>query len=523
MATNAKAKKATAKKAAPQSQSTAQEASNIIKIPVQEPKLAVGSVGSLALVQGNGRPAAVGQALVSQVATFDFDFWMRHWPDPDMLVNNKLVMRTDLRKLLTDDAIWAAIDTRRLALESTPWRLETPGTNQENPDDPNLVWLHAQIERHFDQLMQGAFESREFGYAVNELVWDIEDGRYIIKDASVKPFEWFAPRPDGTIIYCKDGGNIPWVPAKYILSRVRSTYRNPYGESMLLRLYWPWFFRCQGWSFWLQCLERFGMPFLVANVENALTTIPGTDKTVLEYVTEMLDAARRGSALAVTKDTEVKAIETTNKGDSFDLFDSKLNSRINIVILGQTLTSDVGKNGGGSRALGEVHDKVREDKKKDDCRIASKTVQTFVNYLWWMNKLPGLPPQFVMQDEAGLETARVERDGKLMPLLEKAGKRLNAAYFLERYDLNEDDLEDYEPEPVVPPQGSPLPNAQQVKKALAATGVSMDDLRRAVRGARDPSDLEDRVRLIGVDDQMVITYALASAEVLGYLEEEVEA
>lgn len=463
-------------------------------------------------------PAQAGQMLTSALATYDFEYWMRMWPDPDLLIQNSIITRPSLRKLMADDEIYQVVDTRRSALEATPWRLETPDGKS---DTPQLDFIREQMEHHQEHLIGAAFNSVLYGYAVNELVWGREGSRNVVLESMEKPFEWFAPRPDGTLLFLERGAGQEWPPAKYILSRNHATYRNPYGEALLLRCYWPWFFRCQGWSFWLQCLERYGMPFLVAQLENPNLEVEGTGgKTMLQYVTEMLDRARRGSALAVDSSTKIDNIESTGKGEHFAIFEERIVARIAKTVLGQTLTSNV-STAGGSRALGEVHDKVREDKRRSDIKIATRSLQSFVTYLWLFNGFSGLPPKVLLQDDVGLESERATRDSTLQPVLEKSGLRFKKDYFIERYDINEDDLEEIDDEEV---SSGEQKVPKQAGQAEPETEDEVADLRALVFGASGEEDLKARCALRfgeGTPDyDKFLGWGLRLAKVIGYLGDE---
>ena len=55
---------------------------------------------------------------------------------------------------------------------------------------------------------------------------------------------------------------------KFMLTRHRESHKQPFGEALLSRVYWPWYFRHNGWQFWGQFLERFGTPLLLGKVSS---------------------------------------------------------------------------------------------------------------------------------------------------------------------------------------------------------------------------------------------------------------
>jgi phage gp29-like protein len=75
---------------------------------------------------------------------------------------------------------------------------------------------------------------------------------------------------------------------------------------------------------------------------------------------------------------------SSNGGSTaFEAFDNVLTRRIQKVVLGQTLTS--GTDGVGSRALGEVHNDVRLDKRNSDLRMITPTIQELIDALCLLN------------------------------------------------------------------------------------------------------------------------------------------
>jgi hypothetical protein len=45
---------------------------------------------------------------------------------------------------------------------------------------------------------------------------------------------------------------------KFFLTRRKPTFKQPYGDPLLSKLYWLWFFRTNTTKFWVKFLERFG-------------------------------------------------------------------------------------------------------------------------------------------------------------------------------------------------------------------------------------------------------------------------
>ncbi|NEX18551.1 MAG: hypothetical protein C1943_18625 [Halochromatium sp.] len=203
-------------------------------------------------------------------------------------------------------------------------------------------------------------------------------------------------------------------------------------------------------------LERFADPLLTGQVYNAK-----------DFVAAM-QGMGFNAVIGVGKDEEVKAVTQSAAGE-FQRVENALLARIQRLILGQTLTSNVGDS--GSYAAAKVHNEVRDDKRRADLRLVTNTAQTLVDALWRLNAFSGELPTLYLQDDTGLEAERAERDAKLV----QAGVlKLTEQYLLSKYDYVEADFEI----PTAP--ASPLAAASMAAPLIGAAG----------QGASLPSTLE---------------------------------
>ncbi len=537
------------------------------------------------------------QAILSQ-----FIFMITRFPDPDEVLRQAGISRKQLAVLMTDDEVYQTFDTRRDAVLGTPLRLELraqptkPKGKDATPASSDKSGIEGDEFAQFllDQLasiktvgIPGIWNAVPYGYSVVEAVYTNpddprearEDGRIGLKTFLEKPFWWFEPKADGSLRYYPDNGSagdegiLCDQQFKFFLTRRRPTYLNPFGEALLSRLYWPWFFRYNGWKFWSKFVERFGAPLLVGMTDNT------------EAMTLALLQAHSSAVISIGKEDKIDAVggAGVGGGDAFDRFESASIRRIQKVVLGQTLTS--GTDGGsGNRALGQVHETVRRDKLDSDLELITPTIQRLVDALCVLNgKAAGTYTAFYA-DDTGLEADRATRDVALM-----SSKRIafTKAYFINNYDFREDDIlvDESEPtsvvptpggqvvdedgndpavsgKPAVPPKAAakapPLNKAntpasrvlraaletfshqtrttrfthQQnivedlADEALEAAGkpIAAEVIRSAVFAATDPEDLESRLlALIGpgtLDAEQfraVLETALFTADVLGYV------
>lgn len=496
--------------------------------------------------------------LYNEMAINELVTLMTKVPDIDEVLKQANVRRSRLSVLLYDDEISQATETRLDALQGLNLHLEPTESAQSE-------FIQEQIKPILRDVIAGAFQARLYGYSVMEVVYKkTADNKIGLAFVGEKPMDWFAPRPEGTLLYFKTGysttnGEEVDQQFKFMLTRNRATYANPYGEALLSRLYWPWFFRQNGWKFWGKFLERFGSPLLVGK---------STDPTAM--VTALLSAHSQ-AVMGIDREDDVSAIGPSggNNGAAFDQFETAVIRRIQKVILGQTLTS--GTDGGsGNRALGSVHNNVRSDKLDSDIKLVLPTIQRIVDALCILNGFDKI--EAIYSTETSLEDARAKRDKDLYSI----GVRFNESYFQDNYKLSKEDFTmttNADPAAQTPTDQVPandktkVTNADQKKidkvkasiewltenlfsesaktftknqqmlediadESLTNAGKPFDpeQIKSAVFAATDPADLEERLMVLfeangfGTREQFsqALEDALRQAEIVGFVQSEVK-
>ena len=486
-------------------------------------------------------------------------------PEADSVLTNAGIQRCDLKKLETDDDIYGALRTRRGAVVSTPWVLDGGSAAM-------VKLLKEELEQPMASIVAGAWSAVPYGYSVMEAVYRRRsDGGIGLASCMQKPIEWFDPRPDGELRYfplmsnMAQNGQLYEVvdqTFKFMLTRNDWTYKAPHGEALLAKVYWPWYFRFNGWRFWCQFLERFGQPMLLGK---------STDPTAMA---DALVRAHQDAVIAVGTQDSVEILSGGDAGAGFQLMEDCVVRRYHKLILGQTLTTDVSPTGGGSYALGQVHADVRDDLRLADLRMIRPTVQAVINALCILNGESTNIPKIKFEDAKGLAADRAERDTQLYGM----GLRFTEDYYIANYDLKKDDFRITEqkaaPEvgegagegeggsqgerALLDEDGKPVSNeggtktkakvptkasmfaqryandpkrfttAQQfledtADEALTVTGqpVYVEDIRAAVFAAKDRNDLVERLEVLMGESSSpqfitVLERALFVAKVIGY-------
>jgi len=373
---------------------------------------------------------AQGAALYKNTTSLDaLVTYVSRLGDEDEILRKAGIKRYQLRSLLSDDEIAAAVNTRLDALIGTPWKLDSSSRAAK--------FVQSELSRVIQQVLTIALDGRWFGYSVGEIIYREVGAQIGIDSVLEKPMEFFTPKSDGSLWFT-GSSTMQAVELtdlrKFVYTTNRATERQPMGDALFSKLYFAYSMRQAGFEFWIQWLERFGSPLLVGK---------GLDP---DAVAQSLAAARRHATIGVGLDGDVKLLQDSSNGQQFVEFNRVIGERIQKMVLGQTLTTSVGAT--GSFAAAKIHNEVRDDKRKSDIRLVTPVVQKLVNDLWALNNFAGEPPKFVTEDETGLEADRAARDAIMT---EKLGVIFTKTYLQSNYALKDTDFT-LAVQPVVQPQ-----------------------------------------------------------------------
>lgn len=329
----------------------------------------------------------------------------------------------NLRIILEDEEIFAALDTRLDAMLSTTWKME-------GGDEAENEFLTAQIKTHIYSIINYSWWAVPFGKSVIQVVYQkpTPENKFItINNVVDEDSRQFSLVKDKWLHNKKE-----FPEGKYFVSLNKPSSYYPEGFPLALRLMDVYDVRCNGWDFFMKYLEKFGTPFMeITMPEN----ISPDDKAKMK---EFLESPRpRGVLLPNGSSLSTVDGKTTSVG-VFESFDQMTRDQIFRIILGQTLTSSSGST--GSLALGEVHERVGWNKTLSDSFMIGKTVQQIVKALYELNKFKGGIPEFCFESPKGIQSDLANRD----QVLNNIGVRFSKDYFVDQYDFDEEQV-DYFP------------------------------------------------------------------------------
>lgn len=302
-------------------------------------------------------------------------------------------------------------------------------------------------ENDFEGLIGDLLDAWGKGISVQELLWEVKayDGG---KAFAPRATRWVHPRHYGYpsvgsrlmldsresgVLLEADGGEalegyVRFPENKFLIAVAKNKSGHPAGASLLRVLGFFWAASNFTWEWFLNFAQIFGMPIRWANYD------PNASKETIDLICDML--ANMGSAgwAAFPSGTTMELKEAMKAaGDNPHIALLKAADTIcDIIILGQTLTTDAGDR--GTQALGTVHKTVLDGRKLAAAnfvgRILNRQLIPAICLLNFGNTEEC--PYFMTQaDEPDDSKAMAERDQILL----NAGVEMPKAWFYERHEI----------------------------------------------------------------------------------------
>jgi phage gp29-like protein len=230
----------------------------------------------------------------------------------------------------------------------------------------------------------------------------------------------------------KPGDLGPFPPDKFLIATYKPKTGSPLTTALLRPLAW-WWCAANFSADWLMNLAQiFGLPFRWANYDS------GASQAVVDKVCTMLENMGSAGWAAFPAGTTMELKEPGKTGDNSpqgDLLD-RADKNCDLLILGQTLTSDTGGMGGGSgsMALGKVHQDVRTEVIEAAASFAASVVnQQLVPAILRLNYGNDEQcPEFRPESEKEIDQkGNADRDAVLM----QAGVEMPKEWFYKRHEI----------------------------------------------------------------------------------------
>lgn len=245
--------------------------------------------------RGSGRARAARELpeehLREEIAAWDslFRTQFRLPPyNPDDLLSSRGIETYD--RMMTDSACRAAINTKRFALLSRPWRVlpapaKTGSAEQERAEEARDLVEHALralrgpdgAPREFRSTLFEMMSAFYRGFSLAELVWRVERagrwaGKYLFSAIKFKHPKQIGFEMDeflnvrAVTSWTPEGG-LARIPREKCLLYIHNQRDElPYGESDFRAVYKHWYSKARLLELWNLRLQRYGMPFAYATM-----------------------------------------------------------------------------------------------------------------------------------------------------------------------------------------------------------------------------------------------------------------
>lgn len=377
-----------------------------------------------------------------------------------------------------DAMVSSALETRKESVLSKSRRV-LPASDKRQ-DVRVAQFIEETLEGYFDSsdgvhfgldnVLFEALDAIGKGVAIGENIYGEAADRIFIKNIKFMPQHLFSfgeglmasystaayPVPQTGPLRLRPGifgeglsADTPLPPRKFFVHSYRPRQGNRWGSPLMRKAYWPSWFKRASVKQWLRLLEK-GAGSVVARYPGGA----GESEQM-----KALDAARainEESSVALPDKFTVEVLEhvRTGMGSAYrEMVDDFCNNEIARVILGQTLTSR-GSEGGGSRALGEVHERVAGRKTEVDAKSLMLAVNT--QLVWpltlFNHGVMSRPPVWVIDYEPG---ADLDSMSKVLERLWRMRVPLKRDYVFNTFNL---------PEPGAADEVLPGPSAGEQSK-----------------------------------------------------------
>ena len=379
---------------------------------------------------------SLSRVVASREEAWDFHGLLGLLPDPDPV----LIRRGDgaeiLDTILADPKVTTAIQTRKLGTMKREWKWQPgveAGRDKAGPAAKKLCEkLLADLEKiRLYDLISEILDAPYFGMAPVEIHWS-RDLR--ITKLRGLPHRWFGFSESNEPKFISrnnpwEGEELPF--GKFIIARHFPTYDNPYGLRLLSRCFWPVMFKKGGIRFWIKFVEKYAMPFLVGRYRHG--ALPGEQAEMLGKLASMVQDA----VAVIPEGSTVEMLGSGDKKGSSDLYKQlydTMNSEIAQVIMGQTLTAEIGDK--GSYGASKTHENVLDDYRRADQQLVKTTMEEVAGIYGQVNA-PGVPaPTFSWFEEEDAKKDFANRD----KVLTDGGLKLTESYYIRRYGFLKSDI-----------------------------------------------------------------------------------
>lgn len=331
------------------------------------------------------------------------------------------IRRKDLR-------IGAICQTRKYSVAKKQWEIAYPEeiADEKSTEQKEIIAFYDENFKRIKPagLIANMTEAQIQGVSTFEINYEIYNSRIGIKSIKYKPnhillyddvedmYMYLDPEKNDLLILNPLSANI--IQDRYDVKQIAipdihplkilevhaldGNAQNGFQNGCIDSLIWCYYLKNYGLKDFGMYIERLGIPALIAKYDPLMNA---DERSVLYTAIKNWGRLYK---LMVPNTAEIDLLTDQTKSQTGNLFGEYINfwnDEASIRVLGQNLTTSIGKD--GSRAAAEVHDTVREDLVEADMTVVAEGMNEIVQRLGMMN-FPGKPlPEWRFKERANVD------------------------------------------------------------------------------------------------------------------------
>ena len=384
------------------------------------------------LIQFSEKAAdSISEEIATRAASWDFFGLSLYLPNPDPVLRKQGNSQTVYRDLLVDARIGAAVGSRKAGTLRRNWKIDQ-GESQ-GPVFELIQETFKALDIH--RITSSILDAVYYGYSPQEIIWNPKTWTPV--DIVGKPPEWFTFGVNNDLRFKSKSAPFVGVevsPNQIICPVYNGSYKNPYGEPLAAKVFWPATFKKGSWRFWITFTEKYGMPWVIGKHP------VGADQVMIDKMADNLENMVQDAIAVIPSGAEVdiKQSGTTANADIYERLITQANSEISTAILGHAGAgeSTPGKLGNDTAGM-----EVREDLIDADVKLVESTFNQVIKIILSVNGITSPAPCFRIFEDEGIDISLAQRDEKLAPVLTASGFKFSRTYLINNYKLSDTDLE----------------------------------------------------------------------------------
>lgn len=276
-----------------------------------------------------------------------------------------------------DPHLVGVLGTRKRAVANLDWELLPPKGDDRRSTRRILEFCQARLEEidNFEDGLLDLLDAISKGYGVVEQRWYNEGGVAGVRHWDYRPQRWFRPSDSDPEAWrlldqADPTRGIELDPYRFLVHVSKAKSGFPVRAGLGRVLVWWYLFKNYAVKDWVSYGEIFGAPFRVGRYP--LGAKPA-DITALQTALRQLGV---DASAVIPDDMKVEFIGDNRGTAGVDVYERLVvlcERGMSKAVLGQTLTTDEGQS--GSRALGQVHNDVRQDLVEADAKQLARTLR----------------------------------------------------------------------------------------------------------------------------------------------------